>query len=303
MKIKIPKYYKENVINMFGNIGKTWLNKLPEIIDKYITKFSITNLRINENLTFNIILFGNCKKYGDIVLKIGLPFNELLIRESKALNYFNGNSACKCYYYNEDDGVLLLEYIYPSIKLSEIDDLKYKIKLFSDVVSSLQAIKFRKIDLPTYREIFYRSLDMSKKNADKFKLIINNLDIAINFFKDIEKAKFPETLLHADLNEDNILVYNGLGKVIDPHGFIGETIFETSRFTQKLILKTEITEEEILRISNLVNSYFNYDINLFLKALYIDYVLTICWDIEVNNPDSYIKEELTIAKKILNCIK
>jgi hypothetical protein len=106
--IKISESYKKNIVSMFPSIGEEWLNHIPFIVEKYVRKFNLKNIKVMENLTYNTLLFAESPKYGDIVMKIEIPFKEMTIRESEAHILNNGEGACKCLFKDIDYGVVIL---------------------------------------------------------------------------------------------------------------------------------------------------------------------------------------------------
>ena len=295
--IEIPNYYKNTIITMFGDKGHEWLDKLPDLIIKYINDFALTDIKVLDNLTYNIVLFANAKEYGAVILKIGLPENELLIREITALSHFK-NGACKCLYGNQDDGVLLLERIIPGDSLNIVNSQIDRIKVLHQVATNLHRNSELPSNLPTYSEIFNRSLINQKNNPQKYLLIDKYLTQAHDYLNEIEKQDLPDILLHADLHTNNIIKNNNEWKAIDPHGFIGKEYYEPIRFIEHEILENDLNKDDIINIVNNIAEYFHYPQDLILKALYLDFVLTISWDIEINTSIIQIEQKIRLINII-----
>lgn len=301
--LNLPDYYKTKIISMFGSLGESWLAKVPEVIDKYVAKFKLTNLQFHEDLSINLILYAECDKFGKIVLKIGLPiFNELIYRETKALEEFNGKSACKCYYNNLDDGIRILERLVPGETLHNVEDREERIKAFCNVALSLDVKLVHHIQLPSYREILDRSINQSDEQPERFKSLKGLIITANDLYKEIENKNLSKYLLHADLHHHNILTSSNGRKAIDPHGFLGEKVLETARFMENEIEKQEISKDNILEVVNLMANYFSEDKALICKVLFIDYVLSTCWDIEMNFDNEHINRDINNLRLILACL-
>lgn len=56
--LKIPENFRKNVINRYNKKGKEWLENLDNIVNKYVTKFGLENIKIIENLSMNLVLFA-----------------------------------------------------------------------------------------------------------------------------------------------------------------------------------------------------------------------------------------------------
>ena len=278
--ITLEEEYKANIRNMFRDIGEEWLEKIPKLIEKYTQEFHLTNVRINEHLTYNVLLFADSIAYGPIILKIEIPFKEMTIRESKALELNQGEGACKCYYKDIDDGVLMIERLFPGNSLNDIKDLEERVKVFADV-----SRKFNKIvetdELPTYKDILYRSINMAFEQ-DRFEDIREYASIASKMYEKIDNQNQNQYLLHSDLYTDNILLSGNTWKAIDPHGFVGNKIFDTAIFIQKELDKIGYTKENMDLMFLLMEEYCGYSQEELQESFFINYLLNICWDKEVN---------------------
>ncbi|MDD4298460.1 MAG: aminoglycoside phosphotransferase family protein [Bacilli bacterium] len=301
--IILPDKYKVGIISMFGTKGEDWLANVPEIVDRYIKKFNLTNVELINDLTLNIVLLAECEEFGNIVLKMGLPDIELLVRETIALEIFNGKGACQCYYSNKEDGIMVLERLIPGETLHNVYNREERIRAFCDVASNL-AVKLKgPIQLPAYREILDRSIKQSNEQSEKFKSLQEFIIIADELYKEIENSNLPKYLLHADLHHGNILTSSNGRKAIDPHGFLGEKVLETARFMENEIEKQGINKDNILEVVELMAKYYKEDKALICKALFIDYVLSTCWNIEINFEDEHINRDINNLKLILDCIE
>lgn len=97
--------FHSNIISIYGEKGKAWLNALPQLVSTISSKIGLRDLIEVTNLTYNYVLSG---LQGDnpIILKLGLD-NVGLKREAFALKCFSGCGAVK--FLSEYNGMLLLE--------------------------------------------------------------------------------------------------------------------------------------------------------------------------------------------------
>lgn len=298
--ITLPEKYKNNVVSMFGIIGENWIANVPKIIDKYIKKFNLKNIKIPNDFTYNIILFADSKDFGQVVLKAEIPFKEMTLRESVALKLNDGKGACKCYYSNIDDGILIIERLLPGKSLNTINNIDERIKVFSEVASKFNIRVKDSQGLPSYREILNRSINIANNDPQKFKPVKNLLSVANSIYNEIEEKNDSNYLLHSDLYCDNILTTNDGWKTIDPHGFIGEKILDSAIFIMKELENSNFSSDDICNILTLMGKYYDSDELELCKALFVNYVLNVCWDIEVNLDLKYIEDCVNKAKTILN---
>ena len=104
---------KKNIISIYNNEGKQWLDNLLEITSKIAKEHNLSGLEPVNNMTFNYVASG---QQGDdtIILKLW-PDSAALKREAFALKCFVDCGTVKVL--AEDDGMLLLERAMPDTSL------------------------------------------------------------------------------------------------------------------------------------------------------------------------------------------
>ena len=300
--MEVSVNYKNNIEMMFGDAGKEWLKTIPNKIEKYIKMFNLKNIKLLNELTYNVLIFGESSDFGPVVLKIEIPFKELTIRESTALKLNNGKGACKCYYSNIDDGVILIERLQPGRSLNSIDNLEDRIKIFNEVSKKFNIQVGENTGLPTYREILDRSINLAIEQEEKFLPVSGLLKIVNCVYEDLQINNKSNYLLHSDLFCDNILETNEGWRAIDPHGFIGEKVLDTAIFMQKELEKKDFSENDVEILLNIMTRNIKLNENDLLKALFVNYVLNICWNIEVNLDSKYISKRVDKTTKLLQIL-
>lgn len=301
--MEVSTNYKNNIEMMFGDIGKEWLQTIPDKIEKYVKMFNLKNIKLLNELTYNVLIFGDSNDFGPVVLKIEIPFKELTIRESTALKLNAGKGACKCYYSNVDDGVILIERLQPGRTLNTIENLEDRIKIFNGVSDKFNIQVEQDTGLPTYREILDRSITLSTEQEQKFSPVNELLKVANLVYNDLHTNNESNYLLHSDLFCDNILETNDGWKAIDPHGFIGEKILDTAIFMQKELEKKDFNENDVENLLHIMSTNINLNENDLMKALFVNYVLNICWNIEVNLDENFISKSVDKANGLLKMLK
>ena len=295
--------YKKNIVMMFGDVGEEWLKTIPNKIEKYVKMFNLKNIKLLNELTYNVLIFGDSSELGPVVLKIEIPFKELTIRESTALKINDGKGACKCYYSNIDDGVILIERLQPGRTLNSVNNLEERIKIFNDVSTKFNVQVGEDTGLPTYREILDRSINLATEQEQKFLPVNELLEIANSVYEDLQVNNESNYLLHSDLFCDNILETNDGWKAIDPHGFVGEKILDTAIFMQKELEKKDFDEKDVEKLLHIMGKIISLNENDLMKALFVNYVLNICWNIEVNLNENFISKSVDKAKELLIMLK
>lgn len=300
--MEVSTNYKKNIEKMFGDIGKEWLQTIPDKIEKYVKIFNLKNIKLLNEFTYNVLIFGESDDFGPVVLKIEIPFKELTLRESNALKLNDGKGACKCYYSNIDDGVILIERLQPGITLNSVNDLEERIKIFNEVSAKFNIQIGEDTGLPSYREILDRSIKLAIEYERKFLPVNELLKIASSVYEDLQLNNDPNYLLHSDLFCDNILKTTDGWKAIDPHGFIGEKILDTAIFMQKELEKKYFNEKAVENLLDIMSKNINLNEKDLMKALFVNYILNICWNIEVNLDNKYISKSVDKAIKLLKML-
>src|SRR5574344_3034095 len=294
--INLSEDYKKNIINMFPKIAENWLKKIPLIVNKYIIKFNLQNVKVLDNLTYNTILFAESPEYGKVVLKVEIPFKEMTIRESEALIINGGYGACKCLFVDVDDGIVILERWTPGYDLSTINDIDEKIAIFKEVADRFNlSVDEAYKGLPSYKEILMRSKNMADSDLKKYEIVKPLLDDAINIYDFIEQNNKCNYLLHSDLYSENIIKSGNTWKAIDPHGFIGPKILDETIFIQKELGDTNFNLDTLNILLEKMSKQCNHSVDELTKAFFVNYVLNICWDLEVNLDEKHIEKSIEKA--------
>ncbi|MBM3610826.1 MAG: streptomycin phosphotransferase [Alphaproteobacteria bacterium] len=219
--------FQSNIINIYGEGGKAWLNALPELVSAISSKLDLRDLKEVTNLTYTYMLSGF---QGDnpIILKLGLD-NEALAREAFALKCFSGCGAVKVL--AEDNGMLLLERAVPgtSLKCYFPDREQESIEIACRVVKKLHQANIPSVHNFPHIKNWLTALDKDWSITDE------HLQKARKLRDQLLQTSETDVLLHGDLHHDNIL-QNGDGwLVIDPKGVIGEPAYEVAAFIRNPI--------------------------------------------------------------------
>lgn len=230
----LPQEYIDKIKNLFGIEGEKWLDNLENVINDNIKKYDLTDLKPVKNLSYNFVATAEFTKYGDVIIKIGLPDKET-IQEITALSIYNGNFACKCYEYDFKQSFYVLEKLKPGTSLLNENDREKRIEIFCDLAKKLPVKVESNINLSTYRETIDKAFNIARTDKKKYEKLIEYIEIADKEYKKIENLNLNKYVLHGDLHHDNILLNGDTYKAIDPHGRIGEKILEVGTFIENEI--------------------------------------------------------------------
>lgn len=297
--IELPIEFKNNIINRYEEKGEKWLEDINGIIDKYIKKFNLSNVKLVGKLSMNVVLQANSSEYGEVIMKVGTP----TITTMNEINYIRLSSTeyiAKCYYSNLDDRVMILEKINPGYYLSENEDSKERIRIFCDILNNLVTEDMPQDGFKFYDDEFMGRIELVKNNKEQYKDILYMLDTASKLYKEIKNMNLPKYVLHEDLQHKNILKSKNGWKAIDPHGTIAEKVFETVMFIKNEVLYNGLDKMDEIVTS--VSKNINEDKNLIYKACYTYLFSKIVYHIKTKYKPDRIKQNIKICDKVLEYI-
>lgn len=310
--MEIPEYFKEKIVKYFGIKGEEWLKELPDILDRCREKWSLTDIVVAEDLSFNFVCFAQAARYGEVVLKVAISSAELYT-EMKALSLYNGHNICKHYDFDSKLAAMLLERIVPGKNLTSLEDNKEQLMVAADLISSFPiAIENNEL-FPTYQDWLGRAFDRARKEKIVGAKLLSLIDMAERIFDDINQQSTSQVLLHGDLHHWNILQdREGDWKAIDPKGVTGVACMESARFIDNHLNVVSAREDiDILSLFNYLDemvsvfaSKFDKPKVIIANCLFVLCVLSTCWRFEESNPkEDQLKESIDKCEFILKYIK
>ena len=279
--------FHSNIISIYGEKGKAWLNELPELVTAISSRLKLRDLKEVRNLTYGYILSGF---QGDspIILKLGLD-NEGLAREAFALKCFSGYGAVNVL--AENDGMLLLEraVLGTSLKSYFPNQEHQSIGIACEAMRRLHQANIRKDHPFPHIKDWLAALDKEWSIPDGY------LQKARKLREQLLQTSEADVLLHADLHHDNIL-QNGDGwLVIDPKGVIGEAAYEVAAFIRNPMPEllnhadaTTIIHNRVTRFAELLE----LPSQRILDWCFVQAVLAWVWALEDDCDTGYF-EQLT----------
>lgn len=274
--IILPNEFKESIINRYNEDGIKWLNDIDNLIEKYINKYELEDIKLVNKLSINLVFFAKSKQYRDVVFKIA-PIKKSAISEASAIKHFPSKYSPICYNYDKEDEIIILERLLPGTPLLNLDNLEERIKIFSNIANNIMFQTEDKDNFKTYEERFNDKIIYAEQNKEKYLDITNIINTAIQFYKELKEYNLPKYVIHGDLQHKNILKSGYNWKAIDPHGIIAERAFETAPFILNEFDCYNTYIEELDNIILLISKYFKEDKKLIEKALFITIVEKIIW--------------------------
>lgn len=278
------KTFEQNIINLYGEKGRRWLDHLSNHVAQLANTYGLSNLKPVNNLSYNYVLSG-LQGPQPIILKLGLDIDGFK-REAAALMAFEGSGVVQVF--SENTGLLLLERAVPGISLRsyfpENDD--EAINITANVIKRLH-----QVPIPSPHPFPHVQDWLAVLDSD-LKIPAQKLQKAREIRDQLLKKAAPDVLLHGDLHHDNILQTANNWAVIDPKGVIGEPAYEVAAFIRNPMPELlnhvdapSIILNRITRFSELIE----LPSQRILDWCFVQAVLSWVWVIEDGCDDIYSK--------------
>ena len=280
----LPVTFVHNIIASFGDSGRRYLIKLPDLIDEAAQRWDLT---IGEPflLSYNYVCAVTRGDGSPAVLKIGVP-NPELTSEILALRLYSGNSACQILEFDNDQGMLLLERLQPGIMLSTLAKDDEATKIAAQVMQAIHRPTPEVYDFIKLRTWF----EELKKIRPSFgggtgpfpkKTVI----IVEEMIEDLFVENHSHVLLHGDFHHFNILLSDRGWLVIDPKGVDGPAEYEVGPFLLnpwgKMPQEMEAVRRTQRRIA-ILSELLRFDRQTLLRWAICHSFLSAWWDTTPN---------------------
>ena len=224
----IPEAFASFTIELFGDEGRAWLTRLPDILATCEERWGLTIGAPVANLSFNYVAPAVRADGTEVMVKTGLT--DEFPAQPAALRHFAGHGSVQLLAYDEHNEVMLLERLKPGISLRAVAD--------DEVVFSTAAQVMRALwrPLPMHHYAFPTVRDWGNGFAGVRKLYDGGcgpfppvlFDRAEKLYAELCDSSVQPVLLHGDLHQDNILAAEREPWLaVDPKGVIGEPAYET----------------------------------------------------------------------------
>ena len=273
---------KKNIISMYNDEGKQWLDSLPDITAKIAQEHNLSGLTPVNNMKFNYVASGY-QNHNPIILKIGMN-SQALSKEASCLKAFAKHAVADVIAH--DDNMIIMERAVPG---NTIEDHFPDNDIEATKILCAKLKELHKASIPESHN-FYHLSELFKTLDQKLDIPDEILTKAKHLRDNLLKSTKKEVLLHADLHFDNILKNGDRWLVIDPKGFIGDPAFELAAYLCNPIpelLQENKPREIIENRINICSAELDIDSRRISGWLYAKSVLCWAWSLEDNLDASY----------------
>lgn len=296
--VELSEKLKLQVVNRYGEQGTKWLSNIDQIIEKYTHQFQLKNTKLVDGLGVNVVLFSTSEQYGEVVLKIIAPYPSFNT-EIQLMQQYPQSYIPKCYYFNLKDRIMVQERLMPGYSLDNLDNKTERVKIFSNLANSLLLKNNGEEIFLTYKELFKDTTKYAYDNKEIFSDIIWMIEKATTIYNNIEAMNLPQYILHGDLQHKNILKSKNKRKAIDPHGMIGEKVFESSIFIRNELEIFDTSLDNFEELILLIEKYLGEDKQLIMQSLYVTIISKIIGYVKNKYDTNKILYNINLAKRIL----
>lgn len=283
----IPKKYFDHIQNVYGEAGRSWIARVPALIKRAEIIWELSDLEIFEHLSYNLLLMGKSKKYGQVMVKIGV-LNDEYKRELKFLSELKSEKYVTCHDVLIDEGMMIMKLLKPGTRIKDLETLEERLEIVPQLMSYTPTVALHPSYLKYHRSVFNNTMKKNKaliENAnlkDRYKL-------AEEYYIDLMTQYSDQVILHGDLHHENMIFDAGDGwQIIDPKAYLGMKVMEAGRYIinqiwEDLRLDRNWTDETI----RVLSEQLNYPVDVLLKSAYVDCMLSSVWSLE----DGYFDNE------------
>ncbi len=278
------KLFEKNLINLYGQKGKQWLDDLPKLILQVEATYGLSNLKPVKNLGYNYVMSG-FQDDQPIILKLGMDIDGFK-REAHALMALSGFGVVDVL--SEHSGLLLQRGAVPGVSLKSYFPEKEDeaINILVNIIKRLH-----KAPIP-YKHKFPHVKDWLVVLDSNLNIQTEYLQKARQLGDELLQTSSKEILLHGDLHHDNMLQNGNDWLVIDPKGVIGEPAYEVAAFIRNPIPELlayenapSIIHNRIIRFAELLD----YPERRIINWCFVQAVLAWAWALEDGCDDLYFK--------------
>lgn len=222
--------FTTRVIDLHGEVGRKWLEDLPQLIASVQKQWGI---RVDEPfpaLTYNYVSPAIQGDGSEAILKLGVP-GPHIEHEAECLHRYDGEGAPFVLEHDSALGAMLIERILPGTNIKELNDIT-AIEAAVSVMERLHQASISNTNLPTVQDWWLGFQRLRKVYSGSTGPLPGKLvDEAESIFAELAGSMNDPVLLHGDLHHENVLAGSRLPWIaIDPQGVIGEPAYEVGAF-------------------------------------------------------------------------
>lgn len=219
--------FRRTIIELYGESGNIWLDRLPSLLTTLAETWSLTVLPPFPNLTYNYVAPAMQEDGESVILKVGVP-NPELTTEIAALRLFDGHGCARLLASDATLGALLIERLLPGTPLRDLEPDDQAVLIAAEVMQRIWRPAPDDHPFPTtttWGEGFARMRRAFDGGSGPFPPAL--ADAAERLYAELDASSATPVVLHGDLHQENVLAaQRAPWLAIDPKGVVGEPAYE-----------------------------------------------------------------------------
>lgn len=282
--------------------NESYVKRILLVLKIFSKKWQLSNIQLFPCFSQNCVFTCYSDLYGDAVIKIGY---HSLANEYNCLREFAGRNICEVFDADLSYNVILEQRVTPGNSLLDEKNQDNRIEVFASIFESLHIVPRNDNLYLTMQAVVNKKIRyiQTRKEYKRFSGVI---DQAKAIFESITLKYNDKKLLHGDLHQNNILLsQNGKYIAIDADGYIGDPVFDTSRFIM-LEFGDDLTgekEESIIKLIEKLGKRLDIPSVILIQCLFLDNVLWLCSDLERGESleeSQFIIDNIFAAERLMN---
>jgi streptomycin 6-kinase len=228
--VRLPDEFVRNVTHVLGDEGRRWLDALADLLAACARDYALT-LGEPFELSYNYVAPATRADGTECVIKLS-PHGTDFRHEVVATRHYDGHGMARLLDADEDRGVALLERLRPGAMLVELDaDDGRKTEIAAEVMRELLREPPPDHGLPTTRDWFVAFEKHRAEHGGAGPLPAAVFERGEATYRELLASSPAPALLHGDLHHYNVLsAQRAPWLAIDPHGLVGDPVFEVGAF-------------------------------------------------------------------------
>ncbi len=244
--MNLPTHFVKTVTSTFAG-GAEWLENLPNLLAECERRWGVAIRPSNFTLSYNYVAPARLADGTEIVLKAGVPNRELRT-EIAALRLYDGRGCVRLLDADPDQGILLLERLYPGEMLTIVEDDDEATRIAAEMMQRLWRPLPAEHNFPSVADWASGLAELCEEFGGGTGPFDEKLvEAAVSLFTDLLASSETPVLLHGDLHHYNILSVGDGWRVIDPKGVAGEPAYEVGALLRNPF--TIFAEPDLKRIT------------------------------------------------------
>jgi streptomycin 6-kinase len=287
----IPERFARSMIELHGDVGREWLDRLSGLIAAYERRWAIRVAPPFANLSYNYVAPAVRDDGSRVILKVGVPHPELA-SEIAALRLYDGRGCARLLEADPEHGALLLERLMPGTPLLDLPDDDEATLIAARVMRALWRPAPPAPEDAVFPTVARWAAGMQRLRAvyggGTGPLPADMVERAEALFVALIPSMGAPLLLHGDLHHENVLK-NSLATerepwlVIDPKGLIGEAEYEVGALIRNplpQLLDWPDVMATLARRFDILAEALGFERERMIAWSYAQAVLSAWWTIE-----------------------